>query len=81
MRVKGREDDMLVKVEAYHDGESWCARGIGEDFFTQGETLDELVDNVKEAAGLHFEDRLDGGRTPMILSIHYQFVRHWTPYR
>jgi hypothetical protein len=33
---------MLVKVEAYHDGGFWCARGIGEDIFTQGKTFGEL---------------------------------------
>ncbi len=27
---------MLVKLEVYSDGEYWCARGIGEDIFTQG---------------------------------------------
>ena len=46
---------MLLKIEAYHDGEFWCARGIGEDIFTQGETLDELLQNIKEAVALHFE--------------------------
>ncbi|MBI3951512.1 MAG: type II toxin-antitoxin system HicB family antitoxin [Acidobacteria bacterium] len=46
---------MLVKIEAYHGGELWCARGIGEDIFTQGETFDELVENIKEAVALHFE--------------------------
>jgi predicted RNase H-like HicB family nuclease len=46
---------MLVKIEAYHDGEFWCARGIGEDIFTQGETLDELIENIKEAVALHFD--------------------------
>ncbi len=46
---------MLVKIEAYHDGEFWCARGIGEDVFTQGETFDELIENIKEAVALHFE--------------------------
>ncbi len=40
---------MLVKVEAYHDGKFWCARGIRDDVFTQGKTLDELLKNVKEA--------------------------------
>ena len=45
----------MVKIEAYHDGEFWCARGIGEDIFTQGETLDELMENIKEAVALHFE--------------------------
>ncbi len=45
---------MLVKIEAYHDGEFWCVRGVGEDIFTQGETLDELITNIKEAVELHF---------------------------
>ncbi len=46
---------MLVKIEAYHDGEFWCARGIGEAIFTQGETFDELIENIKEAVALQFE--------------------------
>lgn len=49
---------MLVKIEAYFDGEYWCARGTREDIFTQGKTLDELMENVKEAVSLHFEDQL-----------------------
>lgn len=47
---------MLVKIETYFDGESWCARGIGEDIFTQGNTLDELFQNIKEAVATHFGD-------------------------
>jgi len=49
---------MLVKVEVYNDGEFWCARGIGEDVFTQGKTVDELYKNIREAVELHFEDRV-----------------------
>ena len=45
---------MLVKIETYFDGEFWCARGLGEDIFTQGRTLDELYENIKEATALHF---------------------------
>ncbi|MBI4330618.1 MAG: type II toxin-antitoxin system HicB family antitoxin [Chloroflexi bacterium] len=45
---------MLVKMETYFDGEFWCARGIGEDIFTQGKTLDELYENIKEAVAVHF---------------------------
>ncbi|MFA5309286.1 MAG: hypothetical protein WC370_07375 [Dehalococcoidales bacterium] len=45
---------MLVKMETYFDGEFWCARGIGEDIFTQGSTLDELYANIKEAVETHF---------------------------
>jgi predicted RNase H-like HicB family nuclease len=48
---------MLVKVEVYNDGDFWCARGI-EDIFTQGKTVDELYENIREAVTLHFEDRV-----------------------
>ena len=47
---------MLVKIEQYFDVERWCARGIGHDIFTQGDTLDELFQNIKEAVPLHFEE-------------------------
>ena len=56
---------MLVKVEVYHDGEFWCARGIGEDIFTQGQTVDEVFENIKEAVTLHFEN----GHEPVDISI------------
>jgi len=47
---------MLVKIETYFDGEFWCARGIGDDIFTQGSTLDELFQNIKEAVAVHYGD-------------------------
>jgi hypothetical protein len=53
----------VIKIEAYHDGEMWCARGLGVDVFTQGDTFDELLANIKEAVALHFE----GEETPDIL--------------
>jgi hypothetical protein len=46
---------MLVKMEVYNDGQAWCARGIGEDIFTQGQTVDELYRNIREAVALHFD--------------------------
>jgi predicted RNase H-like HicB family nuclease len=45
---------VLVKIETYFDGEFWCARGIGEDIFTQGDTLDDLYQNIKEAVSVHY---------------------------
>ncbi len=53
---KSPGDGMLVKMEVYHDGECWCARGIGEDIFTQGKTVDELFANIQEAVAAHFEN-------------------------
>ena len=52
---------LLVKFEVYFDGENWCARGISAGIFTQGKTLDELTENIKEATSLHFEDILESG--------------------
>ena len=60
---------MLVKFEIYNDGEYWCARGIGVDIFTQGKTLDELMENIKEAVEVHFEEVLRKGEEVRILSI------------
>jgi predicted RNase H-like HicB family nuclease len=47
---------MLAKMEIYHDGEFWCARGVGEDIFTQAKTIEDLYLNIQEAVALHFED-------------------------
>jgi len=66
---------MLIKMEAYFDGEYWCARGIGEDIFTQGKSLDELVENIKEAVSLHFEEELDKGNLLNILILSETEVR------
>jgi len=60
---------MLVKFEIYNDGEYWCARGIGVDIFTQGKTLDELMENIKEAVETHYGELLEKGEDIRILSI------------
>lgn len=52
---------MHVKVEAFHDGEMWCARGLKDDIFTQGETYDQLLENIKEVVALHFEEEIEKG--------------------
>jgi predicted RNase H-like HicB family nuclease len=59
---------MLVKVEVYNDGDFWCARGIGEDIFTQGKTVDELYQNIREAVTLHFEDRVPADIDILVVS-------------
>lgn len=60
---------MLVKFEVYRGGEHWCARGIGQDVFTQGTTLDELMRNLREAVEVHFLDDLPPGEPLQVLSI------------
>ncbi len=39
----------------------WCARGLKDDIFTQGETYDQLLENIKEVVALHFEEEIEKG--------------------
>lgn len=57
----------MVKVDTYFDGECWCARAADEDIFTQGDTYDELLKNIKEAVSLHFEEKIKKGKSVEIL--------------
>lgn len=47
---------MKVEVEAYWDGEAWCARAKRHSIYTFAETLDTLLVNIKEAVALYFEE-------------------------
>ena len=60
---------MIVKFEVYFDGEYWCAKGIDDDIFTQGKTLDELMENIREAVELHFEDEIEKGEEIVVLTL------------
>ena len=62
-------DLMLVKFVVYFDGENLCARGIGISIFTHSKTLDELMDNVKDATSLDFEEVMEAGEEIRDLSI------------
>jgi predicted RNase H-like HicB family nuclease len=55
---------MLVEIGTYYDGEFWCARGTEQDIFTQGSTLDELAQNIREGVDVDF-----GGTTEPIIII------------
>ena len=60
---------MIVKFDVYFDGEYWCARGIDEDIFTQGKTLDELMENLREAVELHFEEEIERGEEIIVMTL------------
>lgn len=45
-----------VKMEACWSPEGWWARGVGESIYTQGDTLDELWENIQEAVAVHFDN-------------------------
>jgi hypothetical protein len=58
--------ELIFLVE--DDSESgFTARALGESIFTQGETLDELKQNVREAVLTHF----DKDKIPSVVRLHY----------
>jgi len=60
---------MPVTFEIYSEGTSWCGRDIGVDILTQGKTPDELMANIREAVGLHFEEEPGKGESIRIITI------------
>ena len=44
-----------IKAVIYSDGQYYCAKCLEIDVFTQGKTIDEVIDNLKEAVALHLE--------------------------
>lgn len=50
------KSEMLFMVEEDLDG-GYTANALGHSIFTQGETLDELKRNIKDALDCHFEKK------------------------
>jgi predicted RNase H-like HicB family nuclease len=57
--------EIIFLVEEADEG-GYTARAVNESIFTEGDTLDDLRRNVREAVECHFED----GRSPKIIRLH-----------
>ena len=44
-----------IKAIVSHDGKYYTAECVEIDVFTQGRTLDEVVDNIRKAVAVHLE--------------------------
>lgn len=47
--------ELIFEVREAEEG-GYTARALGHAIFTEGHTWEQLRDNVREAASLHFED-------------------------
>jgi predicted RNase H-like HicB family nuclease len=47
--------ELIFLVEEAIEG-GYTANALGESIITEGDTLEELKNNIKEAVELHFED-------------------------
>ena len=58
-------NELIFLVEEAPEG-GYIARALGESVFTEGDTLDELRQKVREAVTCHFDD----GQAPDIVRLH-----------
>ena len=59
--------ELIFEIRDAEEG-GYCARALGYAIFTEGETWEELRNNVLEAVSLHFEDV---EVKPRIVQLHY----------
>lgn len=59
--------ELAFLVEEDVDG-GYSARALGEAIFTQGDTREELLRNIRDAVQCHFASP---DQTPRILRLHY----------
>jgi hypothetical protein len=57
--------EIIFIVEESPEG-GYEARALGHSIFTEGETIEELKSNIKEAIHCHFEEDI-----PKIIRLHY----------
>lgn len=59
-------NEIIFVVEEASEG-GYAARALGESIFTEGEDLDEIRRNVREAVDCHFDD----ANKPRIIRLHF----------
>ena len=57
--------EIIFIVESSDEG-GYTANALGHSIFTEGETLDELKENVKDAVRCHFDPK----EIPQIVHLH-----------
>jgi predicted RNase H-like HicB family nuclease len=58
--------EIIFYIEESLDG-GYEARALGFDIFTDGETEDELKNNIRDAVHCHFDE----GEAPQIIKLHF----------
>jgi len=46
----------IIQFSISRSESNYIAQAVDFPIFTQAETLDQLIENIKEATGLHFKD-------------------------
>lgn len=59
--------ELIFEVREAEEG-GYAAHALGHAIFTEAETWEELRENVREAANLHFEDTSE---RPNLIQLHF----------
>ena len=59
--------ELIFEVREGEEG-GYTARALGHAIFTEGDTWEEMRENVREAASLHFED---AEVRPKLIQLHF----------
>ena len=57
--------ELIFQVEEAPEG-GYTARALGESIFTQGDTLEELRTQIRDAVHCHFDE----GQAPRVVRLH-----------
>lgn len=57
--------EIIFLIEEAAEG-GFTAKALGESIFTEGETMDEVKSNIKEAVECHFEE----AELPKLIRLH-----------
>ncbi len=58
-------NEIIFLIEEAPEG-GYTARALGESIFTEGETLEEIKNNIKDAVDCHFDD----DKKPKLIRLH-----------
>ncbi len=59
-------NEIFFLVEEAPEG-GYAAKALGESIFTEGDTLEELHANVRDAVRCHFDE----GKAPKMIRLHF----------
>ena len=59
-------NEIIFLIEDAVEG-GYTARALGESIFTEGDDLDDLRANIRDAVDCHFE----GGEKPKMIRLHF----------
>lgn len=62
--------EIIFEVREDETDGGYTAAALGHDIFTEGNTIDELRTNVRDAVKCHFGDS-EAGRQPTVIRLHF----------